>query len=316
MMKRREAIRRLAIGGAAGVIGSQAAVAISTEAPREPENRRRSVRFAHFTDVHVQPARSAAKGLAQAIRHVHALADRPEFILNGGDALEVGREEVEMQWGLWDQAWQENGSLPLRNCLGNHDVWGWNKPKSKTNGNEPGWGKQVALDHLGLEKAYYRFDQGRWRFLVLDSMTFDEESAYRGELDRAQFEWLRNELKATPAEMPVVIVSHIPILTVGTVGFSAELRKYPQGAKMLSHRDALELLQLFRQYPNVKLCLSGHTHLTEEISFAGIHFVNSGAVCGLWWKGNFHHTDEGYNVVDLFDDGTFRTEYVAYGWEV
>lgn len=318
-MKRREAIRRLAIGGAAGVFGSQGTVAISTSAAREPENRRRSVRFVHFTDVHVQPARSAEKGLAQAIRHVHELADCPEFILNGGDAigdaLEAGREEVEMQWALWKRAWKEHGSLPVRNCLGNHDVWGWNKAKSKTNGSEPGWGKQVALDHLGLEKPYYRFDQGRWRFLVLDSMTFDEESAYRGELDAAQFEWLRNELKETPAETPVVIVSHIPILTVGTVGFSAELRKYPQGAKMLSHRDALELLLLFRQYPNVKLCLSGHTHLTEEISFAGIRFVNSGAVCGLWWKGNFHHTDEGYNVVDLFDDGTFRTKYMAYGWE-
>lgn len=320
MMKRREAMRRFVIGGAASVIGSHAMVAMSTEGAREPENRTRSARFVHFTDVHVQPGQSAAKGLAKAIRHVHELTDRPEFILNGGDAigdaLEVGREEVEMQWGLWEGAWKENGSLPVRNCLGNHDVWGWNKPKSKTKGSEPGWGKQAALDHLGLEKTYYRFDQGRWRFLVLDSMTFDEESAYRGELDPAQFDWLRNELKETPAETPMVIVSHIPILTVGTVGFSAELKKYPQGAKMLSHRDALEILQLFRPYPNVKLCLSGHTHLTEEVSFAGIHFVNSGAVSGLWWKGNFHHTDEGYNVVDLYDDGTFRTEYVTYGWEV
>jgi len=83
-----------------------------------------------------------------------------------------------------------------------------------------------------LERSYYRFDQGKWRFLVLDSMTFDEETAYRGELDNGQIEWLRTELKGTPAEMSIVIVSHIPILTVGTVGFSTELRKYPQAAKM------------------------------------------------------------------------------------
>src|ERR1043165_2245237 len=56
-----------------------------------------------------------------------------------------------------------------------------------------------------------------------------------------------------------------------------------------------------RGYPSVKLCLSGHTHLTETISFGSIDFVNSGAVCGLWRKGKYFHTSEGYNVVDLYD---------------
>ena len=178
-MKRREAIRRLAIGGTASVIGAHAKVALPVDAAHEPGSRRRSARFVHFTDVHVHPGRSAAKGLAKAIRHVHGLTDRPEFIINGGDAigdaLEVGRDDVETQWGLWEGAWKENGSLTVRHCLGNHDVWGWNKAKSKTNGDEPGWGKQLALDHLGLERSYYRFDQAKWRFLVLDSMTFDQQ---------------------------------------------------------------------------------------------------------------------------------------------
>lgn len=320
-MQRREALRNLMFGAASGVAGVTSKVARAAE-DNSPESARpgRSVRFVHLTDNHVYEGRSAAKGLAKAIRHVHELADKPAFILNGGDAimdgLETPREALDAQWELWNATWQENGSLPLRHCLGNHDIWGWNKAKSKTTGQEPGWGKPAALERLGLEKAHYRFDQGPWRLLVLDSMTFDEETAYRAELDGAQLEWLRTELRETPATMPIVIVSHIPILTVGTVGFSTELRKFPQGSRMLAHRDALELLQLFRRYPNIKLCLSGHTHLTEKVSFAGIDFVNSGAICGLWWKGNFHHTDEGYNIVDLYDDGTYRTQYMSYGWEV
>ena len=84
---------------------------------------------------------------------------------------------------------------------------------------------------------------------------------------------------------------------------------------MLCHVDRGELLQLFRQHANVKLCLSGHTHLTEQIQMAGISFVNSGAISGLWWKGDNAHTDEGYSIVDLFDDGTFETTYQAYGWD-
>ena len=283
------------------------------------KSRNRTTRFAHLTDVHVHDGRNAPQGLAKAIRHVHSLDVRPDFILNGGDAiddaLEATREKVLEQWALWHSTWQREGSLPMRHCLGNHDVWGWN-PKSGTRGDETGWGKGLALEQLGLKMPYYQFDAGGWRFLVLDSMTFDPETAYRAELDKQQLAWLTEQLESCPAEMPILIASHIPILTVGSVAFTPELRKHPQASKMLSHRDAFELLALLQKYPNVKLCLSGHTHQTERLSYAGIDFVNSGAVCGFWWKGNFNHTDEGYNVVDLFDDGTYDTHYVSYGWDV
>jgi predicted phosphodiesterase len=85
---------------------------------------------------------------------------------------------------------------------------------------------------------------------------------------------------------------------------------------MLAHTDAHELLGLLRAHANVKLCLSGHTHQTETVSFGHIDFVNSGAVSGLWWKGDFHHTDEGYNIIDLYDDGSYTARYQSYGWTV
>lgn len=309
-MNRRDALKTIAGAGAA------LAPEYSTASAENPV---RSARIAHFTDAHVYASRGAPQGLASAIRHVHALDDRPDFVLNGGDAiydaLEATREDAKAQWSLWKAAWKENGDLPMRHCLGNHDIWGWNKARSGTSGSEAGWGKQLALDQLELEKSYYRFDAGAWRLIVLDTMTFDEQGAYRADLGPEQRDWLAAELKATPAETPVAIVSHIPILTVGTVGFTPELRQHPHVARMLSLQDAYEILQILRGHPNVKLCLSGHTHQTEAISYAGIDFVNSGAVSGLWWKGKFHHTDEGYNVIDLYDDGTFRTSYMAYGWK-
>lgn len=115
--------------------------------------------------------------------------------------------------------------------------------------------------------------------------------------------------------MPIVIVSHIPILTVGTVGFTPELRKYPAGdadayaSRRSGTADAVTTVPECEIVPE-------RPYASDEapVSFGGIDFVNSGAVCGLWWKGDFH-TDEGYNVVDLFEDGTYRTEYVSYGWE-
>lgn len=317
-MNRREALSTVFFGGAALAMG-RPDVAVAAESPKPKEERKRTLRFAHLTDVHVDSKRDAASGLAAAIRHVHELPDPPAFLLNGGDAiydaLEVSREAVEQQWSLWDAAWKEFGKLPVKHCLGNHDIWGWNRKKSRTTGQEPGWGKAYALERLGLERSYGSFDAGGWRFFVLDSMMFDEETAYRAQLDPEQMEWLTNGLRTTPAKTPIVIVSHIPILSVGGVGFTPEVRKFPQASRILTHNDAFELLNLFQKHSNVKLCLSGHSHLTETISFGPLAFVNSGAVSGLWWKGHFRHTAEGYNVVDLFDDGTFATSYRTYGWQ-
>jgi predicted phosphodiesterase len=98
------------------------------------------------------------------------------------------------------------------------------------------------------------------------------------------------------------------------VGFTEQLRQHPEASRLLSHTDAYEVLNLLQSHPNVKLLLSGHTHLTESIAFGGLDLINSGAVSGLWWKGKFRHTAEGYNVIELFDDGTHRSHYETYGW--
>lgn len=317
-MNRRELLQSLAVGSGAAFFSSGFGAPLLAADSSMP--RKRTARLAHLTDIHLNENRSAADGLTKALRHVQSLDDPPELLINGGDAiydgLAVDRSQLESQWALWNNTWKAECALPVKHCLGNHDVWGWDKPGSKTTGNEPGWGKQYSLDQLGLERGYYGFNVGGWRILVLDSMTADDETVYRGELDAAQFAWLKNELTTTPATTPIAIISHIPILTVGGVEFQEHVKQDPRKRRMLSHQDATALVHLFRKHPNVKLCLSGHTHLTEQISFSGIDFVNSGAVSGLWWKGNHYHTDEGYNVIDLYDDGTFGTEYMSYGWTV
>ena len=74
----------------------------------------------------------------------------------------------------------------------------------------------------------------------------------------------------------------------------------------------------------VKLCLSGHVHLNDRVEMgvpgapadgAKVTYICDGAVCGSWWDGRKAQCDEGYGVVDLYDDGTFEHRYVAYGWK-
>ena len=83
---------------------------------------------------------------------------------------------------------------------------------------------------------------------------------------------------------------------------------------MTYHQDAQRIVSLFKRHANVKLCLSGHLHLTERIEYAGVTYVCGGAVSGNWWKGDHHGTEEGYAIVDLYDDGSFDWQYIDYNW--
>lgn len=282
----------------------------------------RALRLAFLTDVHVQPERHAARGLAQCLHHVQELDDPPELIINGGDAimdsLGTGAERTDLQWKLWQSALANECSLPVKHCLGNHDVWGWDRSASGTSGDETQWGKRRALDECGLEKPYYSFDHSGWHFITLDSIHPDPDVVYRGQLDDAQFDWLARDLQNTPSETPIAIVSHIPIISATNFEFAEELKADPRRIVSVSHNhnDARRIVELLRQHKNIRLALSGHMHLTERIDYAGITFLCNGAVSGYWWKGDHLHTDEGYAVIDLFADGSFAHQYVGYGWQV
>jgi len=294
--------------------GNRVEAADSTAAPRK-----RSLRLAHLTDMHVQPELSAGDGMAAALTHAQSLKDPPQLIVTGGDMvmdlLGVDAARSKAQWNVWQKVLQQECSLPVKHCIGNHDVWGWNKVASKTTGQEPGWGKQQAIDNFRLPGRYYGFDQGGWRFLVLDSIFPNPGKVYIGRLDEEQFAWLQKELKNVPATTPVALVSHIPILSVSVIEFVQQVDNnitLPAGAV---HSDAKRIVNLLKQHPNVKLCLSGHLHLTERIEYGGVTYLCGGAVCGGWWRGPHHGTPEGYMLVDLFEDGSVENRYTAYGWK-
>jgi hypothetical protein len=78
------------------------------------------------------------------------------------------------------------------------------------------------------------------------------------------------------------------------------------------HIDARRLKTLFLDHPNVKLCLSGHIHLRDSVMYNGVTYACNGAVCGNWWRGAYQETQPGYALVDLWNDGSFRVDYVRY----
>jgi hypothetical protein len=78
------------------------------------------------------------------------------------------------------------------------------------------------------------------------------------------------------------------------------------------HIDARRIKDVFRQHPNVKVCLSGHIHLQDEVTYLGVKYLCNGAVSGNWWDGAYQEFSPAYAVVDLYDDGSSESEYIPY----
>ena len=269
------------------------------------------LRIAHLTDVHLKDQFDAPARFTRCLHHVQQQSPKVDLILNGGDIVfDMNKENlttIDSQWALWHDVIKSECSLPIHYCLGNHDIW-WNE-------NDKGqatYGKAYSMDKIGLQQPYYSFIKNGWKFIMLDSVHLDIDNTwYIGKLGDEQFNWLDNELKTTDPNMPVLVVSHIPILTATNLVDDDIVNKWVMlGGDM--HTDTAKIIALFYKYPNVKLCLSGHIHLREKLVYDNITFICNGAVSGAWWEGNKRETAPGYGLIDLYADGSFEESYVNY----
>ena len=307
--------------GAAAVCAGLASAMPAAQPGESPADARgrRVLRFAHLTDIHVQPERGAEAGMAAALRHAQSQPDPPSFILQGGDAimdgLGVSLDRLRQQWSCWHKVYKAECRLPVEHVLGNHDIFGWDRKKSKATGSEPEYGKRHALEQMGLERSYRSFDRAGWHFVVLDSVQHDAGRVYQARLDDEQFEWLSADLAATDPSTPVIVCSHIPIVAACAY-FDGENEKTGDwvvpGRWM--HTDARRIKDLFVRHPNVRLAISGHIHLMDRVDYAGVTHLCNGAVSGNWWKGPYDQTPAGYALIDLYEGGGFSRQYVDFGW--
>ena len=285
--------------------------------PAFAESAKNPIRLAHFTDMHVKPGKDIESAVAKAFHHVQQQNPKPDFIVNGGDAimdaLEADKSNTRMQWDLFHRLLKNENSLPLYHCIGNHDVWGWFVKENKPDADRL-YGKAWAVETLQLKKRYYSFTQRKWHFIVLDSTQLNPAGGYIGKLDEEQLSWLQRELASVSKEKFISIISHIPVLSI-CAGLFFD-KNEPNGdfkiQRNLMHSDFLILKKLFRKYPNIKTCLSGHIHLQDVVEYLGIKYYCDGAISGNWWKGNFQEFAPAYAIIEFFDDGSSRRTMFSY----
>lgn len=281
---------------------------------------RRSFRIVHITDTHMFPDPVPEKGIANLVSELNQLEDKPDFVIHTGDhimdALKRNREETEAQWKVWKEVFKDKLDYDLYNCLGNHDVWGWGLEDKKVK-TDPLYGKTWAREYLEIDNTWYSFERNGWKFICLDSVSpGDENRSYKAHLGDEQFEWLQKELANTSSNMPILIASHIPILSASAY-FDGENEKSGNwvvpGAWM--HLDARKIKILFNQYRNIKGAISGHIHLADYTNYLNVNYYCNGAACGNWWKGNYQEFPPLYAVIDFYSDGSMITELVPYNWQ-
>ena len=265
--------------------------------------------FVFMTDSHVMPERNATEGLLQAIDTINKLA--PDFVLTGGDnimdALGQTYGRSDSLYRLWDET-IKNLKMPVYNTMGNHEVFGLYE-KSGIDTTHEEYGKKLYENRMA--KKYYSFDHKNWHFIVLDGIGFTDDRQYYGYIDSVQIEWLKQDLEKTGKETPVVVSTHIPLLSVGAqvqIGPNEGLGR----GSVVTNADVVR--KLLEQY-NVKLVLQGHLHILEEIYYNGIRYVTAGAVSSNWWNGPRNGMEEGFVKVDV-SGSDFKWEYVDFGWEV
>lgn len=279
--------------------------------------KQKPIRFAHITDIHVNPGLIPEKGMALALQHIQSKAGKIDFIVNGGDAimdaLDKSKTDTATQFDLFKKILRDENKLPVYHTIGNHDVWGWFVKENKPD-NDRLYGKVWAVETLEMQNRYYSFEQGNWHFIVLDSTQLNPQGGYIALLDQAQLEWLEQELKKVPADKFICIISHIPILSVcaGLFFNKTEPNGDLKTQRNLMHTDFFALKKLFAGFPNIRICISGHIHLQDEVEYLGIKYWCNGAVSGNWWKGTFQEFDPAYAIIELYPDGRSNRTMVKY----
>jgi len=302
-MKRRDFIGNSA--GLGAVVLTNPSAILTTQIKKPP------IRVAHLTDIHIKPGKDIEASVAKAMHHAQILVPEIDFIINGGDSimdsLEADKDKTQIQWDLFTSILKKEISLPVYHCIGNHDIWGWfikeNKPE-----NERQYGKVWVVETLQMKNRYYSFSKDKWHFIVLDSTQLNPAGGYIGKIDEEQLAWFQTELASVAKEKFICIVSHIPILSIcaGLFFDKTEANGDLKIQRNLMHSDFFTLKKIFNNYPNIKVCISGHIHLQDELNYLGIKYYCNGAVSGNWWKGSFQEFAPAYAMLEFYDDGTSK----------
>lgn len=269
-----------------------------------------TARLIFYTDVHARKEWETPLALKKAAAAINA--KEPDLVISGGDMITDGFQNsaafVEHRWEAY-MTLHRGIKADLYPAIGNHDLVAAIPEDGTPPAKDP---RAIFLTQTGLNRTYYSFDAVGYHFIFLDSIQISgDEYKYHGMIGSEQIEWLKQDLAKVPKSTPIVITTHIPLLSAFYFATRGATTAAPKNRVIVNN---VEVLNIIKEH-NVILVLQGHLHVKEMIRWRGTTFIDGGAICGKWWRGSYFDTHEGFNHITLAGDH-IDWKYIDYGWKV
>jgi len=268
-----------------------------------------TLRVLFYTDIHTRVEWDTPIALDRATAAINA--QKADVIIAGGDLITDGfQNSAQTVAHRWDAYMKLHQGIhgDVHPVIGNHDLVAAIPEDGSPPSKDP---RAIYRDKMELAQTYYSFDAVGHHLIILDSIhvTFDRLH-YEGRIWPEQMEWLKEDLAKTPKGTPIVLCTHIPLLTTFFAATQGATTASPRSRVVVNN---VEVLELFKEH-NLILVLQGHLHVNELMRWRETTFITGGAVCARWWRGPNLGTEEGFGVVTLSEDHV-EWEYIDYGWE-
>ena len=267
------------------------------------------VRLIFYADVHARQEWETPTALKKVAAVINT--KKADLVIAGGDLITDGfQSSVPVAASRWDVYLTLHRGIQadLYPAIGNHDLVAANPADGSTPAEDP---RAIFLARTGLDRTHYSFDAVGYHFIFLDSIQITKDPyQYQGMIGFEQIEWLKQDLNHVPRSTPIVITTHIPLLSAFYSASKGATFVTPKNRVVVNNVD---VLNIFKNH-NVILVLQGHLHIKEMIRWQGTTFIVGGAICGKWWRGPWFDTKEGFNLITLAGD-RIEWEYIDYGWQ-
>ena len=262
--------------------------------------------FIFMSDIHYHEKNNAPEALNMIIDTINSM--NPDLVLVGGDIIyDAMRQTIEEAEDLSKSFLESIKRLkaPIYYAIGNHEHFGlYNQDIEESH---PLFGKKFYEKYFG--EKYYSFDHKGWHFITIDNMEVSDRK-YIGKVDSIQMEWLKNDIECVADSTPIVIMTHVPLITTLSQYYGGGTRA---NTNKLATENSNDLLKLFNN-KNLKLVLQGHIHYFEALNVLNkTTFISAPSASGKWWLGKQHDIEEGFIRIDVKGD-QFEYQYIDYGW--
>ena len=273
------------------------------------ETSEKPLKLVFYADVHARTEWDTPVAMMMAAEAINAQS--PDFVIAGGDLITDGfqssYEEVAPRWDVYMDM-QEAIDAPVHVAIGNHDLVAAIPEDGSPPSHDP---RKVFCDRIGVDRTYGSCAINGYHFIFLDPIQITGgKLKYVGTVWPSQLEWLKKDLESVDPDAPIVLVTHIPLLTGFYQATRGATAPAPENRVVVNSTDVLDLFA----DRNLQLVLQGHLHVDEMLRWGRTMFITGGAVSGKWWRGAYHDTEPGFGVVTL-RGGRAEWEYVEYGWE-